>query len=247
MSFSAGVIAAGEGSRLAAAYKNTIKPLVPVAGRPLSHWVVGALAAAGAESATILTNSRGRALEPSLRSAFPRLAMDFLTADTASSFDSFRLVCLALAERREDFLVSTVDAIVPADDVARFLRECRAGGVDAGLALTARIDDEKPLWAEADARGRVVALGGEARRRELATVGLYYMTRAEARLLPAAGAHARLRDYWSSLIKRGAAVAGPRLSATWDVDRPEDVVSAESLLENPIERARIESMSGDRI
>ena len=230
MSFCAGVIAAGAGSRLARGYPGTVKPLVPVAGRPLSHWIVGALQLAGAEKIAVLTNLRGGAVAPSLTAAFPGLAFDFVAADTASSFESFRLVSKLLAERADAFLVATVDAIVPPEDLLRFWNECRAARADAGLALTAHVDDENPLWADVDAAGLVCAVAGDARARRLATCGVYYMTRAAAERLPEATAHARLRDYWRALVAGGARVRGPILSKTLDVDRPEDVAAAEAYL-----------------
>lgn len=230
MSLSAGVIAAGEGSRLAASHPGVVKPLVPVAGRPLAHWTVGALAAAGADDVTVLTNSRGDAVPPSLSRAFPEVRFDFLRADTASSYESFRLVAGRLARRAEAFLVSTVDAIVPAGDAARFWTECRASRADAGLALTAHVDDEKPLWADLGAGGMVAAVGEDARERRLVTCGLYYLTRAAAERLPEPSAAPRLRDFWRGLVCSGARVAGPVLAKTLDVDRPEDVAAAESYL-----------------
>ena len=236
MSFAAGMIAAGEGSRLSLSHPSVIKPLVPVAGRPLSHWIVEALRAAGADRLSVLTNSRGGALPPSLQAAFPGLAFDFLSADTASSYESFRLVCRRLAEREESFLISTVDAIVTAPDIGRFIGECRAARADAGLALTAHVDDEKPLWADVDEAGLVSAVGDDARTRRRVTCGLYFMTRAAAARLPEPAAHARLRDFWRTLVASGARVSGPTLSKTLDVDRPEDVAAAEAYLTAEMKR-----------
>ena len=230
MSFAAAMIAAGEGSRLSRSHPATIKPLVPVAGRPLSHWIVGTLRAAGARELTVLTNSRGSALPPSLSAAFPGFAFDFVTADTASSYESFRLVSRRLAEREDAFLISAVDALAPARDVVRFWAECRAARADAGLALTAHVDDEKPLWADVDEAGLVSAVGDDARTRRRVTCGLYFMTRNSAARLPEPAAHARLRDFWRTLVASGARVSGPTLSKTLDVDRPEDIVSAETYL-----------------
>ncbi|MDE2491219.1 MAG: NTP transferase domain-containing protein [Elusimicrobia bacterium] len=230
MSFSAGIIAAGDGSRLAASHPGTVKPLVPVAGRPLIHWVVAGLAQAGAGSLTVLTNSRGTPVPGSLEAAFPSLVFDFLRADTVSSFESFRLVCRRLSERAPEFLVSTVDALIPPADVARFWDACRGARADAGLALTAHVDDEKPLWVDVDEAGLVTAVGDDARARRRVTCGLYYMTRAAAARLPDAAAHPRLRDFWRSLAASGARVAGTSLSKTLDVDRPEDVAAAEAYL-----------------
>ncbi|MDE2509784.1 MAG: NTP transferase domain-containing protein [Elusimicrobia bacterium] len=226
----AGVIAAGEGSRLAASHPGTPKPLVPVAGRPLIHWVAAGLAAAGAGEIAVLTNGRGGAIPTSLAAAFPELAFDFLRADTASSFESFRLVALRLAERSDDFLISTADALMPPGDVRRFWDECRAARAEAGLALTAHVDDEKPLWADVDEVGLVTAVGDGARTRRRVTGGLYFLTRAAAARLPEAAAHGRLRDFWRALVSSGTRVAGVTLSKTLDVDRPEDVAAADAYL-----------------
>ena len=230
MSFAAGIIAAGAGARLSRSHPGAIKPLIPVAGRPLSHWIVGALRAAGARELTVLTSSRGSAVPPSLSAAFPGFAFDFMTADTASSYESFRLVSRRLAESADAFLISTVDALVPAGDVARFWAECRAARAEAGLALTAHVDDEKPLWADVDETGLVSAVGDDARTRRRVTCGLYFMTRGAVERLPEPAAHARLRDFWRTLVASGARVSGPTLSKTLDVDRPDDVAAAEVFL-----------------
>ncbi len=230
MSLRAGVIAAGRGSRLAASHPGLPKPLVPVAGRPLIHWVASGLAAAGARELTVLTNGHGGAIPPSLAAAFPDLAFDFVSADTASSFESFRLVSRRLAERGDDFMVSTADALLPATDVRRFWDECRAARAEAGLALTDHVDDEKPLWADLDEAGLVTAVGDDARTRRRVTGGLYYLTRAAAARLPEAAAHGRLRDFWRALVSSGTRVAGVALSKTLDVDRPEDVAAADAYL-----------------
>lgn len=224
----AGIIAAGEGSRLSKA-SPLPKPLIPVAGKPLVHWIAESLSAAGCREITVLTNSRGGAVPPSLSAAFPGTRFDFITADTASSFESFRLVSLRLAETAESFVISTTDALIPPADLRAFLDACLRSKAAAGLALTSFVDDEKPLWADLDASGRVTALGESARERKFVTSGLYFLTRAAAARLPEAGAHSRLRDFLAALV-RDAAVAGVPLSKTLDVDRPKDLAAAEKFL-----------------
>lgn len=229
----AAIIAAGEGSRLSRL--PVIKPLVPVAGRPLCHWIAAGLKAAGCSNLTVLTNSRGGAVAPSLKAAFPEIKFDFVTADTASSFESFRLVSRRLAETEEEFVVSTVDALIRPEDVARFIAECRKANAAAGLALTLHVDDEKPLWADVDG-ARVTALGDDAKRKDAVTCGLYYMTRKAATTLPEAGRHSRLRDFWRELVASGEVVMGITLSKSLDVDRPEDLGAAESFLTTETKR-----------
>ena len=226
----AAIIAAGEGSRLSRVA--AIKPMIPIAGKPLIHWVVAGLRSAGCKDIVVLTNSRGAEVAPYLSSAFPDVKFDFVTADTASSFESFRLVSKRLAETATDggFVVSTVDALIKTDDVARFIHECRTSNADAGLALTTFVDDEKPLWADTDANGRVTAMGADAKDKTAVTCGLYYMTRKAAERLPGANGHSKLRDFWQELVASGETVMGVTLSKSLDVDRPEDLDAAESFL-----------------
>ena len=228
----AGIIAAGEGSRLAKSHPGTIKPMIRIAAKPLIYWVVGGLRSAGCKDIVVLTNSRGTAVGPYLTAAFPDVKFDFVTADTASSFESFRLVSKRIAETATDggFVVSTVDALIKTDDVARFIRECRESNADAGLALTTFVDDEKPLWADTDTKGRITALGADAKRKNAVTCGLYYMTRKAATAIPDAERHSRLRDFFRDLVASGAAVKGVTFSKSLDVDRPEDLAAAETFL-----------------
>lgn len=228
----AAIIAAGEGSRMSKSHPGTVKPMICIAAKPLIYWVVSGLRSAGCKDIVVLTNSRGDAVAPYLSSAFPDIKFDFVTADTASSFESFRLVSKRLAETAMDggFVVSTVDALIRPDDVARFISECRSSNADAGLALTLHVDDEKPLWADADANGRITALGADAKRKDAVTCGLYYMTRKAAERLPGANGHSRLRDYWQGLVASGEVIVGVTLSKSLDVDRPEDLHAAETFL-----------------
>ncbi len=228
----AAIIAAGEGSRLSGV--GPVKPMIPVAGKPLIHWVVDALKQSGCETISVLTNSRGNSVRDYLPAGFPGASFDFVTADTASSYESFRLMCLRLSQFKAPFAVSTADALIPPSDVRRFLDECRSSKCDAGLALTKHVDDEKPLWADVDEVGLISALGENARTRRFVTSGLYCMTPAACEKLPAADAHSKLRDFLGSLVASGARVAGPVLSKTLDVDRPEDLKAAEAFLTEKI-------------
>jgi len=222
----AAIIAAGEGSRLASS--GVIKPMILIAAKPLIFWIVFGLRSSGCKEIVVLTNTRGGAVGPYLTAAFPDIKFDFVTADTASSFESFRLVSKRLAATEEAFVVSTVDALIKPEDTARFIGECKKSKATAGLALTLHVDDEKPLWADVDG-ARVTALGDEAKRKDAVTCGLYYMTRSAATALPQHDRHSRLRDFWRTLVASGG-VAGVTLSKSLDVDRPEDLAAAESFL-----------------
>lgn len=224
-----GIIAAGDGTRLQDSHPGTIKPLIPVRGKPLCHWVVAALREAGASDFTILFNSRGRRAQESLLAAFPGIRWTFLERDTASSWESFRLVAQTLAAAAPDFIISTIDAIIPPAEVRRFAQLSRSSGASCALALTRFVDDEKPLWADLGDDGMVTALGEDARAREYVTCGLYYLNAAVAASMPDAGSHGSLRQFLRAQVRTGR-TAGVALSKTLDVDRPEDIRQAEDFI-----------------
>jgi NDP-sugar pyrophosphorylase family protein len=226
----AGIIAAGLGTRLAQSHPGVVKPLVPVAGTPLCHWVAGSLLQGGFSEITLVHNSAGRAIRESLTRAFPAATWSFLERDTASSWETFRILSRALAAEGAPFLISTVDAIVPPAELAAFALKARETRADAALALTDFIDDEKPLYADVDPQGLVSALGPDAKVKRLATVGLYLLTPAAVEKMPDAARFDSLRGYLTELVRGGARVAGVTLKKTIDVDRPEDLRAAEGFL-----------------
>lgn len=174
----------------------------------------------------VLLNSKGRKVREHLRDRFPETRWIFLEADTRSSWESFRIVAGALAERTDRFLVSTVDALIAPEEATRFVSTL--GGV--ALALTDFVDDEKPLWADIDEQGRISAMGQDTSKKRYVTCGLYGVTRELVRGFPAGDTFASLRDFWISTVRSGMTVRGVPLSMTVDVDRPEDVATAEAFI-----------------
>ena len=212
---------------MASRYPGVPKPLVRVGGKPLIGWVVCAMRSAGVRRLSVLLNSRGGAVRDYLRENPQGLEISFLRKDTASSWESFRLLSRTLARKAGRFLLSTADTVISPADAARFAREAFAPGAAAGLGLTRFVDDEKPLWAELGRDGFIRALGPCAARRDAVTCGLYALTAGEARRMPQARAFSRLRDYWTDMVRSGRPVRGVLLSDAVDVDRPQDVGVAE--------------------
>lgn len=204
-----GVIAAGEGSRLRSA--GVAKPLVEVAGVPLIERVLRNFDAAGIDRVVVVFNESETDCRDFVRERFPNVEVILKT--TASSFETFRLVTETLGERA---VISTVDAVCPADDFVSFVRaaERRSGVV---LAVTPFVDDEKPLWVTVAPDGRITTIGGSSGN--AVTAGMYVARSAT-------GDFARLRDFLPTLTP----LYGAMIEKVVDVDRPEDVAVAESSL-----------------
>lgn len=224
------MIAAGHGSRLQEKFPETIKPLVPLGGSPLISWPVRFLRGAGIGSLTVLFNTKGLDAGKFLQDAFSDLDLSIYYQDTGSSYESFRLVCRKLAERASAFIVTTVDALVPPEELAAFIARATASRADLALGVTDFIDDEKPLYAELDADGWVVGLGDAARDKTWITSGLYYMTAQTAAALAPADGRA-LRAHLGELVAGGRRTLGVKVAKSIDVDRPEDLPEAEKFVQ----------------
>jgi NDP-sugar pyrophosphorylase family protein len=220
-----GIIAAGEGSRLRRDGFTAPKPLVEVAGVPLIGAVLRNFEAAGVTTITIIVNEDEGACVDWVRVHRPALDVDFIVKTTASSLESFREVT-----RRGPagpMLVSTVDAWCAAEDFVRFASAAARRPEDATvLAVTPLVSDEKPLWVTLGPDGRVQGLGDP--RGGLVTAGVYRVS-DRARRIESAPALGRLREYLGWLVTSGEPMFGEIIETVVDVDRREDVASAEAL------------------
>jgi len=220
-----GIIAAGAGSRLRAAGWALPKPLVPVAGRPLLAHVLDNFRAASIARISIILNRRGGDCVDWLAAHARDIDIDLVVETTPSSFASFRIVARRMAGARA--VISTVDAWIPNNGFRDFVARARAFPAQAlVLAVTERVDDEKPLWVTLDgATGRVRALGGAAG--DHATAGIYALP-ADL-LFPEGVGFASLRDYLRFVVDSGYPVYGVTVPDVVDVDRTVDIAAAEHL------------------
>ena len=159
-----GIIAAGHGERLRAGGWTGSKAMLPVAGLPLIDHALDRFAANGLEHVSVIINETSVDCRNHLASRRPPPSIHLIVRSTPSSFASFALLAGWLAGARA--VITTVDALMPAAEFARFIAAATQLPPDAiGLGLTSHVDDEAPLWAEVDpADGRIRRLGGAPAR-----------------------------------------------------------------------------------
>ncbi|MBP8644920.1 MAG: NTP transferase domain-containing protein [Syntrophobacteraceae bacterium] len=227
-----GILAAGTGERLARGGVSIPKPLLPIGGKPLIARIIESAARIGLSSVACIVNDLTPATAGYLRSRPWPVPVDVLVKTTPSSMES--LFALRPFLEKGPFLLSTVDVVFGLDTLASFYRRVPeltdASGI---LALTRFIDDEKPLHAAVDGKGRVTTLGEDASRSEFITAGFYafrpeifsLIEEARARRLTA------FRQFLGLLVESGYRVYGVPVSKTVDVDYPEDIRKAEAFLE----------------
>ncbi len=231
----AGIIAAGQGTRLAAGGVITPKPLVAINGEPMIARVIRMAAKSGASSVACIINDLSTDVVEFLDNQTWPVALETIVRTTPNSMES--LFHLAPLLRDEPFLMFTVDAVFELAALELFLSQSRklvdkfpkAKGV---LALTDHVDDEKPLWALTDANRQITALGDAALTSPTITAGFYYFDPSVFKM--AATARKRklsaLRQFLGLLIENNFPLYGAMVSKTVDVDYPEDIAKAEAFL-----------------
>lgn len=244
----AGIIAAGEGSRLKAAGILTPKPLLPVGGRSLLERTLRNLSAAGVTEVALIVSEAMAEVADVARVLCPPLAVTPVIRTTASSMHS--LYHLRPGLREEPFVLCTVDTVLRREELIDFVHEFRdRPELDLLLAYTDFVDDEKPLYigvSETEGRAMVTSLGQQARGSPFVTAGLYGMRPTIWPVLEQAVASGveRLRNFLGLAVRGGGEraeeegstgrgrlrVGGYRISQAIDVDRPGDVEVAERFL-----------------
>ena len=231
------IIAAGRGERLRNSTRDDIpKPLVMLGGEAMLSRQARAILDAGASSVVAIVNSETAriASEKKLVIAIPP-SVALVVRDTANSMETM----LALGELLEPgwFIASTVDAVIPQTELARFvnesrkkIEECREKNLAGVLAVTRWRGEAKPLFADVTSNGLILRLGN--RQTSMVTAGLYFLSTrvfdyaADARR---AGLDA-LRRFLALLIERGMALDAIELEGSIDVDEASDLDAARAAI-----------------
>ena len=225
----AGIIAAGKGERLKKGGIHTPKPLIPVGGIPIIERTIAAAINAGAERIACIVNAVEKEVSEYIRSHNWSVPMDLVVKTTPSSMESLFNLAPFLDE---PFLLLTVDAVYPFHELKGFVdRATRLDG-DGALALTEFIDDEKPLWAKMDKKGRIIKMGNEAQPSPYITAGFYFFSPSIFLLINEARDKKlkALREFLALLIQKGYNIFGIPVLKVIDMDHPEDIKKAEAFV-----------------
>ncbi len=225
----AGIIAAGVGSRLAQGGVATPKPLVRVAGDTLIGRVIREAAAAGATALAVIVSPVFPEVAHYLRREVWPLPLALLEWASPHSLASL----LALRPYLDEpFVLSTVDAVLAPGALARFAAAAHAAATDGALGLTACIDDEKPLYVELAADGRITSVGRG--KSPWITAGCYFFS-PRVFDFEAAARHrglSALRQFLAFLVEAGFSLQGIDVGPAVDVDHPGDIARAEAFLQS---------------
>jgi NDP-sugar pyrophosphorylase family protein len=222
------ILAGGEGTRLRSGGITLPKPLVQVAGQPQVVRLVETLAALGCETITCVVRDGVPDVERTIAATDVAVPIRVVTRRPPTSLHSLR-EGLDVVPPGPVFC-TMVDTVMPPADWQAVWRETRAAldaGAEAVLVVTSHVDDEKPLWVELDAGGRVTEVR-DAPPADVVTGGVYAFgesVRPGAAAAVAEGLR-RMRAFLRVLVAKGHRVAAVEVPRIVDLDRPSDLDDA---------------------
>ena len=230
MTMQGAIIAAGRGERLRIARHDLPKPLVELGGETMLVRQARALLAAGASSVVAIINSETAGAAERMKLVTPP-AVKIVVKDTASSMETMLTLGDYLASGW--FVAATVDSIVAAPELARFVAEARRivehrsdEEIAGVLGVTQWRGDRKPLFVDVSKEGLITRLGSE--ETSSVTAGLYFL---HTRIFALAGDARRagldaLRRFLALLIDNRMKLYAVEVAGAIDVDEQSDLEAA---------------------
>ncbi len=234
------IIAAGEGSRLAAEGITDPKPLVKVGGEPLIDRLMRVFMDNGAEEIVVICNDLypnvAQHLEEVQKNGLHGKAVPlrFCVQSTPSSMHSFHVISPYLTG--SPFVLTTVDTIFREAEfrqyVADFQRQMAHGEADGVMGVTDYIDDEKPLYVETDEERNILHFLDRQEQPHYISGGIYGLTPKAIDTLHGcmARGESRMRNFQRALLTDGLQLKAWPFSKVLDIDHADDVQKAERFL-----------------
>jgi len=230
------IIAAGEGSRLAAEGIEVPKPLVTVGGECLIDRLIRIFMQHDPDEIVVICNDQ-TALVASHLAALQRdglkgrpVPLRFVVRSTPSSMHSFFEISRYLHDG--PFVLTTVDTIFREQEFADYIAAFRTTDAEALMGVTDYVEDEKPLWVETDGQMRVTAFLDQSDSCRYVSGGIYGLQPSCVFTLNncIARAQHRMRNFQRALLTDGRKVTAWPFSKVLDIDHVSDIHQAEAFL-----------------
>lgn len=240
------IIAAGEGSRLAAEGIEDPKPLVKVNGKPLIDRLIKIFMDNGAEEIVVICNDITTLVSRHLLDIQQDglkgrpVPLRFVVKTTPSSMHSFWEISKYLGDG--PFVLTTVDTIFREDEFGAYVSELQGmtdtGEADGLMGVTDYIDDEKPLYVDVDEKNemRIEGFLDNSDTCKYISGGIYGLTPKAIDTLNGCmeRGESRMRNFQRALIKDGLKLKAYKFSKVLDIDHASDIVKAEDFLNNEL-------------
>ncbi|MBQ8714339.1 MAG: NTP transferase domain-containing protein [Prevotella sp.] len=232
------VIAAGEGSRLAAEGVYEPKPLVRIGGERLIDRLIRIFMANDAEEIVVICNDQTAQVAQHL----VRLQRDglkgrpvplrFVIKSTPSSMHSFYEISKYLQDT--SFILTTVDTVFKEEEFAEYVEAFKNSTLDGLMGVTDYVDDESPLFVEVDSQLIIRSFLDEAKECKYISAGIYGLRESALFTLHNCIAHSeqRMRNFQRALLADGRKLKAYPFGQVFDIDHAADIGKAEQFLSN---------------
>lgn len=231
-----GILAAGEGSRLAGEGAKTPKPLIPINGVPMIERLIRIFIDCGADSVCVVINDFMPEVRQFLDELRPKLPVELLVKvkTTPSSMHTFSELS-SMLKGKGRFIATTVDTIFRPADFLPYVEAFATApeDVDGMMAVTDFVDDEKPLWVGVDSDLDITAFRDQrAADTPYVSGGIYGLDSRAVDVLDKcmASGVSRMRNYQRALVEDGLNLKAFPMGKIIDVDHVGDISKAEAFL-----------------
>ncbi len=232
------IIAAGEGSRLAAEGIESPKPLVKVAGEPLIDRLVRIFIDNYADEICVICNDHstlvGRHLAYIQNEGLQGrpVPLKFKVKSTPSSMHS--LYELSDWLKGSKFVLTTVDTIFNEREFANYVTAFKErDDIDGLMGVTGFVDDEKPLWVNTNTDMTIEGFyDNNTIGAKYVSAGIYGLTPKSLDILKECveKGESRMRNFQRALIGNGMKLKAFEFGKVIDIDHAHDIASAEKIL-----------------
>ena len=235
-----GIIAAGEGSRLALEGVSAPKPLVKVGGDCLLDRLIGIFLKHDAHEIDVICNDLTHLVVTHLIDIKAigmngkLVPLKYIVKSTPSSMHSFYELSHLLAG--EPFVLTTVDTIFLEDEFAEYLKafdRALRTDCDGVMGVTDYIDDEKPLYVKTDNSMQITGFYDDnSMDCTYVSGGIYGLkpTAIETLKHCMQRGESRMRNFQRALVNEGKCMTAYNFSKILDIDHAADIAKADRFL-----------------
>lgn len=228
------VIAAGEGSRLAAEGISLPKPLVKVNGEPLIDRLIRIFMENDADEIVVICNDHTPLVKEHLTTPpfphSPTPPLKVVVKSTPSSMHSLFEISHLLTGG--PFILTTVDTVFREEEFAQYVQAFRHCEADGLMGVTSYIDDESPLYVETTPDMSITAFLDASATCKYISAGIYGLHgNALLTLDNCMKRHeSRMRNFQRALLADGLRLEAYPFSKVFDIDHASDITKAEQFL-----------------
>ena len=224
-----GIIAAGEGSRLALEGSGQPKPLVPIAGVPMIERLARIFMNCGADRIAVIVNDRNPDTVSYVRRMSAHMPVDLVVKSTPTPMHS--LMELAPYLGRERFCVTTVDTVFRENELVDMMKAFESTSYDGLMGVTSLIDDEKPLYVDTDSDMLIRGFLDEQGGCRFVSAGIYALKAQALDVLAQCleSGQTRMRYFQRRLLEEGMRLKAFDMGRVIDVDHVGDIEKAQEI------------------